>query len=183
LSSRSLTRHALRRRRSANSAAPRSSSNNSPASFRAPPAVDRNQGGLETRAAQFGERAQQVPVAGGDEGHPLPLALDDQPHGDALHAAGRQPRTNLPPQQRRHVVAVEPVDDAADFLGSDQVVVDLPGPRQGLADCLFGDFVEDQPVDRNLWLKYLAQVPTDGFAFAIFVRRQIEARGVLQQGL
>ena len=33
------------------------------------------------------------------EGHPLPLALDDQPHRHALHPSGREPRPDLPPQQ------------------------------------------------------------------------------------
>ena len=38
----------------------------------------------------------------------------------------------------------------------DQVVVDLPRAAQGIADGLFGDFVEDQPVDGHLRLEDLA---------------------------
>ena len=51
------------------------------------------------------------------------------------------------------------------------------------ADRLFGDLVEHQPVDRHLRLQHLAEVPTDGLALAVFVRRQIEVLGVLQQAL
>ena len=51
-------------------------------------AVDRHQPGLERFAARFGQRADQVPIRGRDERHPLPLALDDQPHRHALHASG-----------------------------------------------------------------------------------------------
>ncbi len=118
----------------------------------------------------------------GDEGHPLPLALDDQPHRHALHAAGRKPRPNLPPQQRRDVVAVQPVDDPPHLLGPDQVLVDLrAGCFKRVADRLFGDLVKHQPMHRHLRLEHLAKMPTDGLALAVFVRRQIEFFGVFQQ--
>ena len=119
----------------------------------------------------------------GDEAHPLPFALDDQPHGHALHPAGREPRTNLPPQQRRHVVAVEPVDDPPHLLGPHQVGVDLARLLQGLADRLFGDFVKHQAMDRHLRLQHLAEMPTDGLPLAVFVRRQIQVLGVLEHVL
>ena len=63
------------------------------------PPVDRDQFRLKTFAAGFGEHAQQIPIGGGLEGHPLPLAFDNQSHGHALHPARRKPRPNLPPQQ------------------------------------------------------------------------------------
>ena len=117
------------------------------------------------------------------ERHPLPLALDDQPHGNALHPAGRQPRPDLPPQQRRNVVAVEPIDDPPHLLRPHQVVVDLPRAAKRLANGLFGDFMENQPVDGHLRLQDLAEVPTDGLALAVFVRCQVEFRGALQEAL
>ena len=89
-------------------------------------AADRDQFRLERLAARsWRKRPQQVPKRGRHKGHPLPLALDDQPHRHALHPAGRKPRADLSPQQRRNVVAVQAVDDAADLLGPDQIVVDL----------------------------------------------------------
>jgi hypothetical protein len=51
----------------------------------------------------------------------------------------------------------------------------------GGEDRLFGDFVKHQPMDRHLGLQHLAQVPTDGLALAVFVRRQIQFVGVLEQ--
>ena len=47
-----------------------------------------------------GERAGQIPIVGGTECHPLPLPLDDDPRGDALHPASRQPRLHLLPEDR-----------------------------------------------------------------------------------
>ena len=91
------------------------------------------QPGLQRLAACLGERAEQVPIIGRDEAHPLPFALDDQPHRHALHAPGRKPRPHLAPQQRRHLVTVQSVDDPSRLLRLDQVVVDFardaPAPR------------------------------------------------------
>ena len=112
-----------------------------------------------------------------------PLAIDDQPHGHALHPSGREPRANLPPQQGRNLVAVQPVDDPPRFLGPHQVVVDLPRMGQRLADRLFGDFMKHQPMHRHLRLQHLAEMPTDGLSLAVFVRRQIQVAGVLEQVL
>ena len=96
-------------------------------------AVDRNQFGRKRSSPAVGKRAQQVPERGRHERHPLPLALDDQPHGHALHAAGRKPRPNFRHSRGRDVIAVKAIDDPPDFLGPNQVVVDLarmlPGRR------------------------------------------------------
>ncbi len=74
---------------------------------------------LKRLAGGVGERAQQVPIGGRLEGHALPLALDNQPHGDALDPPGRQSRAYFPPQQGRNVIAIEAIDDAANLLGAD----------------------------------------------------------------
>ena len=50
-------------------------------------------------------------------------------------------------------------------------------------DRFLGDFVKHQPMDRHFRLEHLAEMPTDGLPFAVFVRRQIEVFGVLQQAL
>ena len=82
-----------------------------------PPAVDRG----EPR----GERARlegrdDVPVLGGDELHPLALALDDEPRRHGLHAARGEPLHDLAPEDRRDLVAVETVEDAARLLRVDE---------------------------------------------------------------
>ena len=64
------------------------------------------------------------------EGHALALALDEQADGDALHAAGREARRDLAPEQRADLVAVEPVEDAPRLLRVDQVRVDVAAVRR-----------------------------------------------------
>ncbi len=195
LSSSVATWNSTRDSRSASCRAAASSSSSSPASLSKPggrikvfaggnfAAVDRHQPGLERFAARFGERADQVPIRGRDERHPLPLALDDQPHRHALHAAGRQLRPHLAPQQRRNLVAIQPVDDPPGFLRPHQVVVDLARMRQRFLDGFLGDFVKYQAMHRHLGLEQLLQMPTDRFALAVFVGRQVEIAGALEQVL
>src|SRR5205085_699821 len=44
------------------------------------------------------EGCEQVPPFGCTEGHPLPLALDDEPRRDGLDAACREPAHDLLPE-------------------------------------------------------------------------------------
>ena len=130
-----------------------------------------------------GEDAFDVPVAGGAERHPGPLALDQDAGGDALHPAGGQLRHDLLPQHRGDLVAVEPVEDAAGLLGVDKPLVDLARVVDRRPDRLRGDLVEDHPPDRDARLEGLQQVPGDGLALAVLIRREVELAGVLQQRL
>ena len=68
-----------------------------------------------------GEQRLERPVLAGGERADLALALDDQAHGDRLHAAGRQAAADLARQQRAERVADEAVDDPARLLGVDEV--------------------------------------------------------------
>ncbi len=128
-----------------------------------------------------GERAGQVPVLGGAEGDALALALDDEAGGDGLHASGGQPRHDLLPQDRRDLVAVEAVEDAAGLLGVDHALVQLARVGDGLADRILGDLVEDHPVHGDLGLEDFLQVPRDGFALAVLVSGEVELVGIGQQ--
>ena len=65
------------------------------------------------------------PVLAGGEAEDLALALDDEPDGDGLHAAGRQAALDLLGEQRAQRVADQAVDDAARLLRVDEVHVDL----------------------------------------------------------
>ena len=130
-----------------------------------------------------GEDAVDVPVAGGPERHPRLLTLHQDPGGDALDPAGRELRHDLLPQHRRDFVAVEPVEDAPRLLGVDQPLVDLARVVDRLADRLRGDLVEDHPADRYARLQRLQQVPGDGLALAVLIRREVELGGVFQQRL
>ena len=122
-----------------------------------------------------------VPVAGGDEGDALALALDDQAHRRALHATGRQAAVDAPPQHRRHLVPVEPVEQATGLGGVDQAVVDAPRVGDGVVDGGLGDLVEHHPLHRDLRLQVLEEVPADGLALAVLVRREVQLAGVLHR--
>ena len=124
-----------------------------------------------------------VPVAGGDEGAALALALDDEPHGDRLHAPGGEALHDLLPEHRRDLVAVEPVEDAPRLLRVDEPLVDLARLPERALDRVARDLVEDHPADRHLRLQLLEQVPGDRLALAVFVRREQELVGVLELAL
>ena len=61
------------------------------------------------------------------EGADLALALDDQPQRDRLHASRGKPAPHLVPQQRRDLVAHQPVQHAPRLLRIHQVRCS-PGP-------------------------------------------------------
>ena len=129
------------------------------------------------------ERDVQVPVGGGDEGDALALLVDDEPGRHGLDAPGGQPGHDLLPQHRGDLVAVEPVEDAAGLLRVDKVDVELAGVPDGLLDRGLGDFVEHHPLDRDLGLELLHQVPRDGLAFAVTIGGEQELVDLLELGL
>ena len=130
------------------------------------------------------EGALEVPVRRGGEAHPLPLAVDDQPGRDRLHAAGGQAAHHLAPQHRADLVAVEAVEDPTGLLRLDEVHVELAGVGHGRGDGRLGDLVEDHPVDRDvLGLQLVEEVPGDRLALAVLVGGEVELVGVLEQAL
>ena len=148
---------------------------------RARPATPAN-GRLVLRPAALScERGARGPSSGGDERHALALALDDDAGGDATAPGRRTAPADLLPQDRADLVAVEAVEDAAGLLGVDQAAVEVAGVVDGVADGLGGDLVEHHPLDRHLGVQHLEQVPRDGLALAILIRREVELVGVLQQ--
>ena len=116
------------------------------AALRDPLAVERD----EPRRERPGiEGALDVPVRGGDERHPLALALDDEPRRDRLDAAGRQPRHHLLPEHRRDLVAVEAVEDPPRLLRVDERARrPVAGVSSAVLDRLLRDLVEDHPARR-----------------------------------
>ena len=139
------------------------------------------------RVARFrrhgGERADDVPVRRAVESHPFPLAFDHHPGRDRLHPAGRQPRQHLLPQHGADLVAVEPVEDAASLLGVDEVVVEIAWRGDGRGDRRRGDLVKHHPAHRHLGVQRLDEVPGDGLALAILIRREVQLVGVLDERL
>ena len=112
---------------------------------------------------------------------PLALALDDEPRRDRLHASGREAAHDLLPEHRRDLVAVEAVEDASRLLRVDEPRVDVARLAERAVDRLLRDLVEDHAPDRHLRLQHLQQVPGDRLALAVFVGREQELVGVLQE--
>jgi len=77
------------------------------------------------------------------------LAAVSVSRGHALDPAGRKPGHDLAPQDGRHLVAVEPVEDTAGLLGIDQAAIEVPPLLDGAGDGLGGDLVEDHALDRD----------------------------------
>lgn len=129
------------------------------------------------------ERCREIPVLSGDERHALALTLDDDAGSHRLHAASRQARHDLLPQHRGDLVAVEAVQDAAGFLGVDEVFIELTGIFCCLQDGGLGDLVEDHAAHRHLGLEHFQQVPGNGLTLAVGVCCEVELIALLQLGL
>ena len=135
------------------------------------------------RALGHREGALHAPVVGGDEGHALPLALDDEAGGHRLHAARREPAGDLAPEHRRELVAEQAVEDAARLLGVHEGRVQLTDVLQTAAHALLGDLAEGHAVHRHRGLEGVQQVPGDGLALAVRIRGEVEGLGVLELAL
>jgi hypothetical protein len=135
---------------------------------------------LEALAILLGERAEQIPIGCGDKPHPLAFPVDNQADRHALDPARRKLWPDLSPQEGRHFVPIQPIQDAAGLLSADQILVDLPRVVEGFQDGFFGDLVKHQTPHGNLGIENLTQMPTDRLPFAVFVRRQIQVGGRLQ---
>ena len=150
------------------------------ATLRDPLAVESGEPGLERARV---EAPGDVPVAGRDERAALALPLDDEPDGDRLNAAGRQPLHDLLPEDGRDLVAVEAIEDPARLLCVDQALVDGAGLAERALNRVLGDLVEDHPAHGHLRLQDLEQVPGDRLALAVFVRREQQLVGALERPL
>jgi hypothetical protein len=128
------------------------------------------------------------PVFLADERLDLGLAVADQPEGDALHAAGRQARHDLLPEQRRQVEADEVVQRAARLLRVDEVARQLLGVRDRVLDLLLRDLeelgaVHGLAVEHAALLQDLVQVPRDRLALAVRVGREVQRLGLARRAL
>ena len=147
-------------------------------------ALDRHEAGREELRVVLlvgVERGVEVPVRGGAERDALPLALDHQTGGDGLDTTGREAAHDLLPQHRADLVAVQAVEDAAGLLRVDEVHVDVTRVGDRALDRLLGDLVEHDALDRDVGLELVEQVPGDGLALAVLIRREHELVGVLEE--
>ena len=93
------------------------------------------------------------------------------------------PRPDAAERDVRHLVADEPVEDAATFLRLDQLHVEVAPVLDGVGDRLVGDLVEHHALHRHLRLEHLEEVPRDRLALAVLVGREVELARVLERGL
>src|SRR5579875_3063686 len=104
------------------------------------------------------------------EGLDRPFALADDAHGHRLHAPRREPAPHLLPEERRELVAHEPVEDAARLLRVDQVLVDGTGVLERFQHRLLRDLVEEHAVHvAPPSPEPLGDVPRDRLALAVGV--------------
>ena len=140
------------------------------------------------RGGVLGGQGRDIPVRGGDVRDALALAVDDEAGRRGLHATGAErgaltAAADLAPQHGRDVPAVEAVEHAARLLGVDEREVELSRVLGGRLDRILGDLVEDHPLDRDLGLEHLEQVPRDRLALAILICREQDFVGGLQGAL
>ena len=129
------------------------------------------------------QRRLEVPESGFPEGFPLLLPLDDQPHRDALHATRTQFWRNPFPENRRHLVSEETIQDPSAFLRIHQVAIELAGMFDRTKNRFFRDLMEDDAADGHLRLQQFEEMPTDGLSLAVRIRREENFRRVLKSCL
>ena len=91
------------------------------------------------------------------------------------------PWRDLAPENRRHLVAVEPVEDAPCLLRVDEAAVEIAGMVDGLLDRGRGDLVEHHPPHRHPGREHLGEVPGDRLAFAVLVGREVDLARVADE--
>ena len=128
------------------------------------------------------------PVLDRLEGADLPLALDDEPQRDGLHATRRDPLLHRLPEHGARLVADETIQNAPRLLRLDLLVVDLAGLLDGVLDGVLGDLVEQDATHRHrrraaLGPDLLGDVPGDRLSLAIRVGGDEDFARILRRAL
>ena len=125
----------------------------------------------------------EVPIGRNLKGHAGPLAFHHDAGGHRLHPTRRQPRHHLLPQNRRHLVAVEAVEDSTGLLSIDHATIQLARVVDGRLDGIGRDLVEHHAAHRNLGAEHLQQVPRNCLTLAILIRCEEQLVRLGQQPL
>src|SRR5262249_28171138 len=75
------------------------------------------------------------------------------------------------------------VENSSRLLRTNETGIDIARRLERFLNGGFGDFVEDQAMDGHLRFEEFDEVPTDGLAFPVLVRCEVEGIGVLQMVL
>ena len=154
--------------------------------------ADADEPGIEGRRLLPLQMSVDGPILFLDEDLDLALALDDQAQGDGLHPPGGETTAHFVPKQRRDLITHQPVKHAAGLLRVHQVGVDVARVLERFLHGALGDLVEGDPAngDRVLLLflavdavtaEFFGQVRSNGLAFAVWVRREIDRVRRLRQ--
>ena len=126
------------------------------------------------------------------KGFDLRLALHNHAQRHGLNPAGGKATAHFVPEQGGNLISDEAVEHAAGLLRVDQIAINVPGVLERLLDGALGDLVKGDAADAvavaSLFLaadravaEFFREVGSDGFAFAVRVRSQINVvRGLGQ---
>ena len=100
----------------------------------------------------------------------LPLPLHYQAEGHRLHAAGRERRLYLLPENGRELETHQTVQHPAGLLGHHQVHVHVPRSLYGVQNSVLGDLMEDYAAGTcRIQSQRLPQMPCDGLSLTVLI--------------
>src|SRR5262249_4580878 len=112
------------------------------------------------------------------------LTIDDEAQGNGLHPAGAGAANDLAAEQVAQRIADDAVEDAARFLGPDELHVDFAGVGQRVLHGGTGDLVERDAVGAiRVKAQFVFAVPGNCLAFAVGVGRQVNLVGLARLAL
>src|SRR5438034_236921 len=146
--------------------------------------VEPDQLGAELWRERRAQVCLDAPVLDGNELRDLLFPLDHQPHRDALDPSRRESTANLLPEDGRDLVPDQPIQDAPRLLRVVEVAVELQRLLDRFLDGFLGDLVEEDALRGDLGpLQLLVDVPGDGLALPVGVRREQDQLRALGGGL
>ena len=100
----------------------------------------------------------------------LPLPLHYQAEGHRLHAAGRERRLYLLPENGRELKAHQTVQHPAGLLGHHQIHVHVPGGLYGIENSVLGNLMEDYTAGAGrIQSQGLLQMPRYGLSLTVLI--------------
>ncbi len=146
----------------------------------------------QLHAVDLGQAGREVEVLGREQGFDIKefrlmkrlaflFALDHQPHGHTLDPTGRQARPDFLPQHRRKTVSEQAIQNPASLLRPDNLHVHIAGRFESRSDGPLGNLVKGYPLDGDLGLQDLQQMPADGFSLTVLIRGQQDLVSLLEQ--
>jgi hypothetical protein len=112
----------------------------------------------------------------------LALAFDNQTYRHGLHATRGKSAPHFIPEQRRNLIAHQPVEHAARLLRIDEILIHVPRMLERFLHGLFSDLVKGYAA--NLFLLFgrrtqlNCEMVCDRLALAVRVRRQKDLIGL-----